>query len=327
VKFSELTGLERTQYLDESLQGHEVDLMIQLTNVTVHGGIHPVAHVRGVDLKGAIALDSDHWTQLASSALSDWPKYDNDTLSASAMLDQGLPANHWALETSSGNRYLLECSKEGDGLRVWTKYVPVPAKRAYGPTITRVIQSSETGTNLFLNLDTGELLTPPDAIRELFKESFAQRVQWERESDPRAAKMRDWLRTSGANLLIVDVAHDLETLEIREAVIRSPNVISNGVNIPFGFDQVDASYLATHIEPMLASALPGRLRDGAVFTKPDFDIARNERRDTFCFKTARGAVGLFQIVNQEKNPRGARIRLKWLQPENRNGKGGDGARL
>jgi serine/threonine protein kinase len=183
----------------------------------------------------------------------------------------------------------------------------------FGPAIIRVIGSGETGTNLFLNLNTGQLLTPPEEIRALLNESYTKRNSWELNSDPRAEKIREWLRSSGANLMISDGGRGLERLEIREAVALAPTVISNGVTLPFGFDQADAVYLAAHIKPMLESVQAQRQHSSIWLLQPGFDSRLNTRQDSFCFRTSAGIVGILQILNPEENPSGIRVRYKLLQ--------------
>ena len=91
----------------------------------------------------------------------------------------------------------------------------------------------------------------------------------------------------------------------------APNVISNQVVIPFGFDQADANYLATRLEPMLKALLEQRKQSENIWQlQPGFDPRLNTRQDSFCFKTFKGAVGILQIVNAEDDPRGMRIRYK-----------------
>jgi len=103
----------------------------------------------------------------------------------------------------------------------------------------------------------------------------------------------------------------LERLEIRNVAAFAPNVISNQVVIPFGFDQADATYLATRIKPMLESVLERRTQLTTIWPlQPGFDARLNTRQDSFCFKTFKGAVGILQIVNAEDDPRGMRIRYK-----------------
>ncbi len=185
---------------------------------------------------------------------------------------------------------------------------------SFGPVTMRTIQAVETGTNLFLNLDTGQLLTPPADIRALFNESYATRDSWEMHDDPRALKMRKWLRNSGANLMVGDGGRGSEQLEIREAAAFPPNVGSNGVVVPFGFDQADANYLATRLQRMLDGLLNQQQPYKTIWTlQPGFDPRLNARQDSFCFKTANGAVGILQIVNAENSPAGVRVRYKLVQ--------------
>jgi serine/threonine protein kinase len=190
---------------------------------------------------------------------------------------------------------------------------------SYGPEINRVIQSRETGTNLFLDLDTGQLLTPPKDIRALFNESYTKRNSWELQSDPRAVRMGEWLRSSGANLMLSDGMRGLERLEIREAMAFAPTVVSNDIVIPFGFDQADARYLATRIKPMLESSGNRRQRTKNIWLlQPSFDPRLNTRQDSFCFRTHEGTVGILQILNPEENPPGVRVRYKLLQTGKQN---------
>jgi serine/threonine protein kinase/biopolymer transport protein ExbD len=184
----------------------------------------------------------------------------------------------------------------------------------FSPTVMRVIQASETGTNLFLNLDTGEFLTPPKDIRALFQEPYLTRVSWERNSDSRAAKMRAWLESSGAHLMVSSDESTPERLEVREAVALPMNVFSNDVRIPFDFDRADTTYLATRYQPILTSAQLSHDRMKTIWQlQPGFDPGLNARRDSFWFRTRKGSVGILQILNAETNPRGLRVRYKLVQ--------------
>jgi serine/threonine protein kinase/biopolymer transport protein ExbD len=187
-------------------------------------------------------------------------------------------------------------------------------KPAFGSTVMRVIQEGKTGTNVFLNLDTGELLTPPKDIRALFQEPYLTRVSWERNSDSRAAKMRAWLESNGAHLMVSSDEGTSERLEVREAVALPMNVISNDVRIPFDFERADVNYLATRFQPMLASAQQTRDRMKTIWQlQPEYDSGLNARRDSFSFRTRKGSVGILQILNAETSPRGVRVRYKLVQ--------------
>jgi hypothetical protein len=179
----------------------------------------------------------------------------------------------------------------------------------FGPTINRVIQSGETGTNLFLNLDTGQLLTPPEAMGALFKEEYLKRLSWEKASDPRAKRMREWLRTSGANLMVSGGQLWLARLEMREGVAINPPWTGTG---RVGFDQTDPHVVAQQAEVFL-KPLPTDNSIKIRLVQPGFDAQSNTRLDTFLFRTQEGTVGVLQILNTEDRPRGVRIRYKLVQ--------------
>lgn len=122
--------------------------------------------------------------------------------------------------------------------------------------------------------------------------------------------MHEWLRGSGAHLMISDGAGSLEGLELHEATALAPGVFSNGVAVPFGFEQADPNYLAERIRPMLESSYdPWHMR----VLSPRFDPQLETRRDSFCFRTAKGTIGILQILDVENNPPGVRVRYKVLR--------------
>jgi hypothetical protein len=135
------------------------------------------------------------------------------------------------------------------------------------------------------------------------------------DSDPRAVKMREWLRGCGANLMLSDGLRGLERLEMREGVeLPLAMITSNEVVVPFGFDQAEPNYLATRFGPMLESSeKQGQLSKTIWLLQPGFDSRLNTRQDSFCFKTRNGTVGILQILNPEDNPPGVRIRYKLVQ--------------
>ena len=84
--------------------------------------------------------------------------------------------------------------------------------------------------------------------------------------------------------------------------------------VPFGFDQADANYLATRLQRMLDGLLKQNQSNKTIWTlQPGFDPRLNERQDSFCFKTSKGAVGILQIVDAEGNPAGVLVRYKLVQ--------------
>ena len=186
----------------------------------------------------------------------------------------------------------------------------------FGPVMMQLVQSGEAETNVFLNLDTGELLTPPKDLRALFREPYLSRITWQRNSDARAEKMQAWARNNGAHLMVSSDAVMPERLEIREVAALPMNVGSNAGRLPFDFDRTDAKYLMERFQPMLDSTLESHDRMKTIWRlQPEFDPALVARRDTYCFKTRKGSVGVLQILNTEQNPRGVRVRYKLMQKQ------------
>jgi len=147
----------------------------------------------------------------------------------------------------------------------------------------------------------------------LFREPYGRRNAWEQQADPRALKMRAWLRSSGANLM-VSGAPGSEELEVREAESLAPRISVNGERVPVAFDQADADFLMARVGLMRE---PGRNSPNQRWIAREsarFDSELNARQDSFCFRTREGTVGLLQILNAENNPPGVRVRYKLLQP-------------
>jgi hypothetical protein len=126
-------------------------------------------------------------------------------------------------------------------------------------------------------------------------------------------RMRDWLHTTGANLMAGDGPPGSERLEMREGVaIQPPWTGSGGIGARVGFDEADPAVVARQarvfLEPLLTNSVIS-IRQ----LEPGFDPQSNTRQDTFLFQTKRGATGVLQILNAESNPPGVRVRYKLLQ--------------
>jgi len=237
-------------------------------------------------------------------------------------VEQALKQKSVRLESEESPFLLFELPRaEGGSLKAWVKVVPPlnldesPAQGAmtFGPAVMRTLSFNESMQDGFLDLDTGRLLTPPKDIAALFQTAYLTRLEWERKSDPRAVKMREWLQANGADFMACGGEHR-EGLEMREVVALAPTVVSNGVAVPFGFEQADANYLATRINRMLESAEKQREGSKTIWLlQPGFDPRLNTRQDSFCFRTRKGTVGILQILNTVDNPPGLQIRYKLLQ--------------
>ena len=179
---------------------------------------------------------------------------------------------------------------------------------SFGPVIMRTLSFNESLHDAFLDLDTGRLLTPPTDIAALFKTAYGKRVVWERESDPRAVRMRAWLRASGANLMAWGGEY-ADRLEMRAGVAIQPPWTGHG---RVGFDQTDANIVAEQAEKFLKP-----LQTNSVIAirllQPGSDPKSGQRQDTFQFMTREGTIGVLQILNTENNPPGLKLRYKLVQ--------------
>ena len=179
---------------------------------------------------------------------------------------------------------------------------------SFGPVIERTLSFNESLQDSFLDLDTGRLLSPPPDIRALFKTPYGTRVSWESKSDPRAVKMREWLRASGAKLMACGGEYG-ERLEMREGfAIQPPWTGTNRV----GFDQTDPNVVAKQAEVFLKPLQTNSVIK-ILLLQPGYDPQLGLRQDTFLFITREGTVGVLQILNTEDNPRGVKIRYKLVQ--------------
>ena len=185
----------------------------------------------------------------------------------------------------------------------------LPSGLEFGPIIHRVIQPLDSGTNLFLNLDTGRLLTPPKDIAALFQEPYGDRLSWELADDPRARLMREWLRTSGANLMVSDGPLAQAKLEMRLGVVAH---LPWAGNERVTFDQTEANMVAGQAQSLLRPLLGNRMTPIRLF-QPGLDPQTNTRQDTFLFLTDAGAIGVLQILDTTERPRGVRVRYRLVQ--------------
>jgi serine/threonine protein kinase/LysM repeat protein len=185
---------------------------------------------------------------------------------------------------------------------------PATPNLSFGPVIERTLPFNDDLQGAFLDLETGQLLSPPPDIAALFKTPYNTRLSWEDKSDPRAGKMQEWLRTSGANLMAWG-GEDAERLEMREGVaIQPPWTGTNRV----GFDQTDPKVVATQTNVFLKP-----LQTNSVIKifllQPGYSPELGLRQDTFQFMTRKGTIGVLQILNTEDNPPGVKIRYKLVQ--------------
>lgn len=220
---------------------------------------------------------------------------------------------------------------------------PAVTMAAFGPVIERVIQTRESGTNLFLDLDTGQLLTPPQEVSEAVTLNFPPHEverHWQGLDIPEASRPYryiQWLRDSGADLMFAGngkvigfdcafpKAHgnsstnwenwdELTPEQVRDAVAvvewgrRSREAARRGQPAP----TAPARGGIVHPASQLDSQFPGG---------PLVNLLTREQSTLWIFKTSQGAMGVLQITGFTENPRGVKLRYKLVQ----SGQAGTGA--
>ncbi len=212
------------------------------------------------------------------------------------------------------------------------------ATPTFGPMIERIIQARESGTNLFLDLDTGQFLTPPqevvDAVTLNFQPHEIER-HWQGLDIPEASRPYryiQWLRESGVDLMYVgdskvigfdcafpkapghsplnwqgeDSWDDLTPEQVRDAVV----IVEWGQR---------ARASAGRAEPAPTAPAQGGIVNSASQLDSQFpggplvNLLTWEQSTLWFFKTSQGALGVLQIPAYTDDFRGAVIRYKLVQ--------------
>ncbi len=178
----------------------------------------------------------------------------------------------------------------------------------FGPVIERVIAQAQRGaTNWFLNLKTGELLTPPQSLAD---ELAVRPGSLNLESLPRnrAEQFADWAKKAGADLLVYG-AKNLEML-------GGFSVPAHGNNYA-NWDDLDVltpRQARESIQPFEKSPQPAE--DFRLFGLQPRGVLTREQSVNYFFKTRDGALGVLQIVGPVTAPPGVKIRYKLVQSGN-----------
>ena len=213
---------------------------------------------------------------------------------------------------------------------------PQPAERVtnvvFGPVIERVIQARETGTNLFLDLDNGELLTPPAGIVEVLGKDDYHWQGLEIASETRPYKYVAWLKQSGVDLMLHGqevlgfdgyfvVAHGTDPTDWENWDDITPEqtiyvgkyqVWSRRYNKNNQLKENPPEYVSGAPYTMRSAAQRDSREDGA----PVVNLLTREQSVTYYFRTREGTSGLLQITGFTDNPRGVKIRYKLVQNGN-----------
>ncbi len=199
------------------------------------------------------------------------------------------------------------------------------AELTFGPVIECVVQARQTGTNAFLDLDTGQTLMPPGSITNGFipVQSASDADQFWRGLDIKPntapAKYLAWLQESGADLMYDDrrrivafdgvwaVAHGTNSAAWDTWDGLTPETVRAALSSVADAARYDSGGTVTVGNNTSALRLYSRFGGPAVH-----ELTRDQSSLWF-FKTREGGVGLLQITGFTENPHGVRIRYKLVQ--------------
>jgi len=200
---------------------------------------------------------------------------------------------------------------------------------SFGPVVERVIQARETGTNLFLNLDTGELLTPPVTMSEMLGRNERSWEALDIPEDSRLFRYIHWLRESGADLMFAGndkvigfdgefpIAHGNNSTNWENWDDLTPAQIQNDVAVIEWGRKVNAAKLRNL--PWPEAPKPGGVINSAMqmdSTSPGgplVNLLTLKQSSMWFFKTREGGMGILQITGFTENPRGVKIRYKLVK--------------
>jgi len=212
---------------------------------------------------------------------------------------------------------------------------PKPAAASapsFGPVMERVIEARENGTNLFLNLDTGELLTPPASITETLGKDERSWEALDIPEDSRPFRYIQWLRESGADLMSAGdgevigfdgafpFAHGNNSTNWESWDDLTPVQVQNDVAvIEWGRKAREAERLH---QPWPEAPKTGGVihtayqLDSTSHGGPLVNLLTLKQSAMWFFKTREGGEGILQILGFTENPRGVKIRYKLVQNGN-----------
>jgi type II secretory pathway pseudopilin PulG len=211
---------------------------------------------------------------------------------------------------------------------------PAAQNLSFGPVIERVIQARQTGTNLFLDLDTGELFTPPVNITETLGNNDRNWETLDIPEDLRSFRYIQWLRESGADLMFAGdgkvigfdgafpFAHGNNSTNWESWDGLTPAQVQNDVAVIEWGRKVDEAKLRN--QPWPPAPQPGGVINSAMQIDssspggPLVNLLTLKQSAMWFFKTRAGGMGILQITGFTDNPRGVKIRYKLVQNINNN---------
>jgi predicted Ser/Thr protein kinase len=175
---------------------------------------------------------------------------------------------------------------------------------SFGPVIEQVIQARATGTNQFLDLDTGKLLTPSAEITSLLAASGPGENEdrfWQGLDIPSGSQRFQyiaWLRESGADLLF---AGEGKLIGFDGFFAVPPG--DNTANLDW--DNLRPQQVRDAIEGSQRATKVSNHGDG-----PIVNLLTREQSDIWFFKTRDGSQGVLQMVGFTEEPAAVKIRYK-----------------
>ena len=205
----------------------------------------------------------------------------------------------------------------------------------YGLASERVIQARQTGTNSFLDLDTGRLLTPPpDVTNALTAGQSTHDVErfWQGLDildNTRPFQYIAWLRESGADLMFngngqvigfdgnFAIAHGESSTNWDDWAGLSPEMTRAALET-IGRATLNTQSGTTIVRVSVAPNSDSYTSAVRLFSQNEnglsADLLTREQSATWFFKTREGGMGILQITGFTDNPRGVKIRYKLVQP-------------
>jgi len=187
---------------------------------------------------------------------------------------------------------------------------------SFGPVIEQVIQARATGTNQFLDLDTGKLATPSSEIVSALvaREPGEDENRFWQALDIPSGSTRfqyiNWLKTSGADLLF---AGDRRIIGFDGVFTHGggqdwDNVRPQQVRDAIAF--LEGGKRATKFPRSRSVIAESATQLSQSGDGPVVNLLTRDQSELWFFKTRDGSLGLLQIVGFTDEPDAVRIRYK-----------------
>ena len=207
-----------------------------------------------------------------------------------------------------------------------------PATLVFGPMTERLIQVRATGTNQFLDLDTGQLLTPPVEITNALadRNSTTEARSWQGLDIPKDSnryRYIAWLRESGADLMykgggqvigfdgMFTLAHGGSSTNWDDWNGLTPKQVRSAVEV-VDWSRRTSEARRYGLPPPPAPTSGGIYNSAIQLGEGEAPIVNQLTRDqsvTWFFKTHEGGMGILQIAEITDNPTGVKIRYKLIR--------------